>query len=148
MHGWRTAVSIVALPAAGLIGYALMLWRSRGDMARFTPWAAAAAPALLAALLLLWQSRAGPAAQLLAVPGATGLAWLLIGAVRASRLLLVRVIGSVAGFFLVSGLLLQEAIELIPQPKARSSPAVGRLSSSTIRTARSTRIRGFCPAPS
>ncbi|HEY0028075.1 MAG TPA: AcrB/AcrD/AcrF family protein [Allosphingosinicella sp.] len=126
LHGWRTALSIVALPAAGLIGYALMLWRSRGDMARFTPWAAAAAPALLAALLLLWQSRAGPAAQLLAVPGATGLALLLIGRVRASRLLLIRVLGTVGGFLLVSGLLVQEAIERIPDAKPNRAPAVGR----------------------
>ena len=126
LHGWRTALSIVALPAAGLVGYALMLWRSRGDMARFTPWAAAAALALLAALLLLWQSRAGPAAQLLAVPGATALAWLLIGWLRSSRLLLIRVLGTVGGFLLVSGLLVQEAVERIPQAKGKSSPAVGR----------------------
>jgi hypothetical protein len=90
-HGWRTVVGISTLPLFGLVGYGLMLWRNRGDMARFVPWAATAAPALLAALLLLWQSRAGPAAQLLSVPGATALAWLLIGGARSSRLMLVRV---------------------------------------------------------
>jgi hypothetical protein len=125
-HGWRTATGILSLPVAGLLGYALMLWRSRGDVARLIPWAAAAAPALLAVLLLLWQSRAGPAAQLLAVPGATALAWALITAVRASRIMLVRVAGTVLAFLLISGLLLQHAIELIPQPKGRTSPAVGR----------------------
>jgi hypothetical protein len=126
LHGWRTAVSILALPAAGLAGYALMLWRSRGDMARFVPWAAAAAPALLAVLLLLWQSRAGPAAQLLAVPGATALAWTVIPSLRSSRLMLVRVVGTVGAFLLISGILVQEAVDLIPQEKTNRSPAIGR----------------------
>jgi hypothetical protein len=130
MHGWRTATSILALPAFGLIGYGLMLWRARRDMPRFIPWAAAAAPALLAVLLLLWQSRASPAAQLLAVPGASGLAWVLIAAVRASRLMLVRVVGTVGAFLLISGLLVQQAVELVPQAKGKSSPAVGRANAS------------------
>jgi hypothetical protein len=130
LHGWRTATSILALPAFGLIGYALMLWRTRGDMPRFIPWAAAAAPALLAVLLLLWQSRASPAAQLLAVPGASALAWAAIVAIRGSRLMLVRVFGSVAAFLLISGLLVQQAVELVPQPKGKSSPAVGRANGS------------------
>jgi hypothetical protein len=103
-----------------------MLWRTRRDLSRFIPWAAAAAPALLAVLLLLWQSRAGPAAQLLAVAGASGLAWAAIVAVRGSRFMLVRVIGTVLAFLLISGLLLQQAVELFPAPKAKSSPAVAR----------------------
>jgi hypothetical protein len=129
-HGWRTATSILALPVAGLIGYAVMLWRTRADLPRFIPWAAAAAPALLAVLLLLWQSRAGPASQLLAVPGATGLAWFAIGAVRSSRLMLVRVFGTVAAFLLISGLLVQQAIDLVPQEKSKSPPATGRANGS------------------
>jgi hypothetical protein len=130
LHGWRTAVTILALPVAGLAGYALMLWRSRGDIGRLVPWAAVAAPALLAVLLLFWQSRAGPAAQLLAVPGATALAWTIIPSVRSSRLMLVRVVGTVGAFLLISGLLVQEAVDLIPQNKARSLPAVGRANAS------------------
>ena len=78
MHGYQTAISVAALPAAGLLGYAVMLWRHRSDEPKLVPWAATAAPALLAALLLLWQSRAGPAAQLLAVPGASALVWLTL----------------------------------------------------------------------
>ena len=34
-------------------------------------------PPLLAAALLCWQTRAGPAAQLLSIPGATALAWIV-----------------------------------------------------------------------
>jgi hypothetical protein len=130
MHGWRTAVGVATLPVFGLIGYALMLWRSRGDAGRLTAWGAAAATALLAALLLLWQSRAGPAAQLLAVPGATALAWTMIAGVRASTSMVVRVLGTVAAFLLISGLLVQQAVELLPQPKPTRSPAVGRANAS------------------
>jgi hypothetical protein len=125
-HGYQTAISIAALPAAGLIGYGLMLWRSRRDGARLVPWAALAALALLSILLLLWQSRAGPAAQLLAVPGATALGWLLIPSLRSSRLMPVRVIGTVLAFLLISGLLPQQALHFMPQKKNNRSPAIAK----------------------
>jgi hypothetical protein len=114
MHGYSTAISVAALPVAGLVGYAIMLWRDRGEESKLIAWAATAAPALLAALLLLWQSRAGPAAQLLAVPGATGLVWLTV----TSRFMAVRVIGTFVLFFLASGLLPQKILTYFP-PKPR-----------------------------
>lgn len=110
MHGYSTAIAVAALPVAGLIGYSVMLWRSRRDEARLVAWAATAAPALLAALLLLWQSRAGPAAQLLAVPGATALVWLTI----VSRFMAVRVAGTVALFLIASGILPQHVASYFP----------------------------------
>jgi hypothetical protein len=116
-HGMLTTVSVTSLPAAGLIGYAVMLWREK-DAERRVVWAAIAAAALLGATLLLWQSRAGPAAQLLAVPGATALGWLLIGWIMSRRLMPVRVIGAVAAFLLVSGVATQHAALLIPEKKA------------------------------
>jgi hypothetical protein len=124
LHGYAIAISIAALPVAGLIGYAVMLWRHRRDEAKLIPWAATAAPALLGAALLLWQSRAGPAAQLLAVPGATALAWLAVGRIFASRLLLVRVLGTVLAFLLVSGILAQQALRLFPQKRGAGMKAV------------------------
>ena len=116
-HGLHTAISVAALPAAGLVGYAVLLWRARRDAPRFALWAAVAAPALLAAALLLWQSRAGPAAQLLAVPGATGLGWLLIPHLRSPGMMPLRVIGIVAAFLLLSGLLPQQVARLWPKPE-------------------------------
>jgi hypothetical protein len=124
LHGYATAISISALPVAGLVGYAVMLWRHRRDEARLVAWAATAAPALLAAALLLWQSRAGPAAQLLAVPGATALAWLAIGRIFASRFLLVRVLGTVLAFLLVSGILAQQALRFFPPKRGAGMKAV------------------------
>ena len=125
-HNWQTIAAVVALPISGLIGYAWMLWRERGDHDQLTRWAALATPAFLAAALLLWQSRAGPAAQMLAVPGATALAWLLIPLVRKSEIMLVRVFGTVAAFALVSGLIPQYATRLIPEPSNKRTKAVNQ----------------------
>ncbi len=108
-HGTTTTVAIVTLPAIGLIGYLALLWRSRRNPAELQRWAALAAMAALAAGLLAWQTRAAAAAQLLAVPGAAGLAWVLIDWFTRQRLMLVRVLGVAASFFLVSGAIVTEA---------------------------------------
>ncbi|MFL6845396.1 MAG: AcrB/AcrD/AcrF family protein [Allosphingosinicella sp.] len=125
-HGYVTAISICALPVAGLIGYAVMLWRSRRDEAERVAWAATAAPALLAAALLLWQSRAAPAAQLLAVPGATALAWIAVRRLFASPSLLVRVLGTVAVFFLVSGIGVQQGMSWFPPKRSTALQKVDK----------------------
>ena len=103
-HGAQTAALTVTLPAAGLIGYAAMLWRSRGDPDRRIAWAAVALLAAIAAALLCWQTRAGPAAQLLSIPGAAALAWLVVGWLMGLRNMVVRVAGVMLAFLIVSGL--------------------------------------------
>lgn len=103
-HGARTAANILTLPIAGLIGYALMLWRNRRQPEQLIPWASIALPAAVAAGLLLWQTRASPAAQLLSIPGATALVWLAILWFRRQKLMLVRVSGIVGAFLVASGL--------------------------------------------
>ena len=75
-----------------------------------------ALPALLAAALLMWQTRAGPAAQLLSIPGATALAWVAIGWVLRQRLMIVRVAGALLAFLVVSGLATGYVTQLFPQP--------------------------------
>jgi MFS family permease len=117
-HPARTGAVMASLPLIGLVGYVLMLWRSRRDAEALTRWAAAAALGLLSAALLLWQVRAVPAAQLLAVPGVTALAWLAIGWFQAQPRLLVRVGGTVGAFILVSGLGTLYATRLFPEPKS------------------------------
>lgn len=119
-HPLASVVTIVALPLIGLVGYAMMLWRTRRDEAALTQWAALAAVALLAAGLLLWQTRAGPAAQLLAVPGATALAWFAILRIQASGNFAVRVVGTVAAFLVISGIGAQYAAKLVPDKEAKN----------------------------
>jgi hypothetical protein len=103
-HGVDTAVETLTLPVAGLVGYALMLWRSRGDPEKLIPWAAIALLAATALGLLAWQTRAGPAAQLLSIPGATALAWLAMMWLMGRSQMLVRVLGVVVAFVLISGI--------------------------------------------
>ena len=81
-----------------------MLWRHRRDSGRLMLWLSVALPALLAAGLLAWQTRAGPAAQTLSIPGATALAWAAMMWLSERKSMLVRVVGIVAAVVLVSGI--------------------------------------------
>ena len=122
-HAFRTAFPIGALPVIGLIGAAVgeRAARARGEAAGWWP---AALFAAFAAAMMLWQVRAGPAAQLLAVPGATALGWLLLPALRASGSVLIRVVGPVAVLLIVmAGLFASYAVTWLhvdpPTPAAR-----------------------------
>lgn len=112
-HSFRISLPTLALPLIGVAGSLIALWRARG-----TPlFAACATPALLSCFstaLLLWQTRAGPGAQLLAVPGATALGWLFLPRLARHRWVPVRLFGTILGFLAVSGLFMQFAIQAIP----------------------------------
>ena len=103
-----------------MIGAAIATWRARRDR-RFVHWVTVLLFTTIAALLLLWQARAGPGAQLLAVPGAVALGWLVFSHLLGSRSVLVRVLGTVAAFLIVSGLFAGYAIQYLPidRPSAR-----------------------------
>jgi hypothetical protein len=97
----------------GLIGAFVAAWRARrGPQA--VGWAAVALFSAFAVAMLFWQARAGPAAQLLAIPGAVALAWLLLPWLFNHRLMPVRVFGTVIGFLVVSGLFAGLAIQYLP----------------------------------
>ena len=116
-HSALVMAAVLALPAAGLIGYALMLWRHRRDAEALIPWAALAFIAIIPAALLFWQTRAGPSAQLLSIPGATALAWALIAWAQSRPQMLVRVLGSVLAFYAVSGLAVQNVVQQLAPDK-------------------------------
>ncbi|MHA6722162.1 AcrB/AcrD/AcrF family protein [Sphingomonas sp. RS2018] len=109
----RTALPIAALPIAGLLGAIWATWRVRRS-ALFAAWLPVALFTAFAVLMLLWQVRAGPAAQLLAVPGATALAWILVPWCLGHRSVVVRVLGSVTAFVVVSGMFAGLAIRWLP----------------------------------
>ena len=77
-HGWRIASMITALPVAALIGWAILIWVKRRDSERLRRILGAAVPGIAATLLLLWQTRTGPAAQMLATVGAAAFVWYLV----------------------------------------------------------------------
>jgi hypothetical protein len=113
-HGTDVAILTLSLPVSGLIGYAAMLWRTRREPETLIRWAALALLGAMATALLLWQTRAGPAAQLLAIPGATALAWLVLGWVMSLRYMLLRVGGVLVVFLIVTGLAMGFWNQLFP----------------------------------
>jgi hypothetical protein len=118
-HGYKRFVPVLAPAVIGAIGSLVALWFNRREE-RVMSWATAAALSLAATGLLFWQTRAGPAAQLLAVPGMTWLGWQALNYTIDHRLMLVRVLGTVAGFGLISGLLVSGLVQLFPE-KPRSA---------------------------
>jgi hypothetical protein len=93
-HGWRIASIILSLPLAGLIGWGALAWRHRADPDLFRRTLGASAAGVAAFLLLFWQVRTGPAAQVLAIPGAVTLVALLAPIAFRSDKAAIRVIGT------------------------------------------------------
>ena len=116
-HGWRVATLIVALPVTGLIGWALLAVRNRGDRGLLRRTLAAAAPALAAAALLLWQTRTGPAAQMLSIVGAIAVLWVLAPLARTIRWPVLQTAAVVILAMLGLGALVPATMQLAPAKK-------------------------------
>ncbi|ALR21986.1 MULTISPECIES: hypothetical protein [Sphingobium] len=79
------AVPLMALPVAGLIGLLWALWDSRRDADRLWAWATVGLMMLFSTAMLFWALRAGPAAQLMAVPPAAWMTHRLLGLMLNAR---------------------------------------------------------------
>ena len=112
-HPLRNAIPIAALPIVGVIGAIVATWRARRQD-NIVGWASVLLCVAFAAAMLLWQMRAGPAAQLMAIPGAVALGWVLFPWLLGHKSVLIRVFGTVGGFVLVSGLAGGLAIKWFP----------------------------------
>ncbi|MDO6416584.1 AcrB/AcrD/AcrF family protein [Sphingomonas sp. BIUV-7] len=115
-HSWRIAVPIMALSVIGFGGSLFARWRARGTPLAM-PWTVVSLFSLFSMLLLLWQTRAGPASQLMGVIGATALGQPILSLTLNHRAMLVRVLGSVAAFVAVSGVFAGLIINWIPEHK-------------------------------
>jgi uncharacterized membrane protein YhaH (DUF805 family) len=116
-HGWNVAILILALPASGLIGWLALIWRNRVNREKLRRVLAAAAPGFAATALLFWQTRTGPAAQMLAVPGAVALVWALVPPLWNSRYSAVRVLGVAAAVLIALGAAVPLVMDYVPQKK-------------------------------
>jgi hypothetical protein len=126
-HGWRIASLVVALPITGFIGWSLLAWTHRADRELLRRVLGAAAPGLVASLLLLWQTRTGPAAQMMATVGSAALIWLLMPQAWRFKYSLARVLAATAIVVIGAGAAVQFAMNFVPadKPTAREK-AIGR----------------------
>ncbi|MBD8678023.1 AcrB/AcrD/AcrF family protein [Sphingomonas sp. CFBP 13720] len=100
---WRTILPLVTGPIVGLIGAIFATWHAwRSE--RFVGWAAITLFTAFAVAMLFWQVRSGPAAQLLALPGTTALAWVLLPSILRRGNPVVRVVGIVVALLILSSM--------------------------------------------
>ena len=133
-HGWRVAVLMVALPVTGAIGWAVLAWARRRDPALLRRVLGAAIPGIVASLLLLWQTRTGPAAQMMAAVGAAALVWFLLPPVWRFRWpdveragYPVRAIATTVVILLCAGAAAPFVLNFIPErPSTPYQKAIGR----------------------
>src|SRR3546814_20043427 len=67
-----------SLPIPGIATAIFACWVVRRNPDRFWPWLAVALLSTFSFALLFWQTRSGPAAQLLAIPGAAAFAYVAL----------------------------------------------------------------------
>jgi hypothetical protein len=126
-HGWRIASLIVALPITGLVGWGALAWVRRRDRGMLRRVLGAAAPGLAASLLLLWQTRTGPASQMLTLVGCAALIWILAPLAWNSRSSAIRVAGAVLITVVGVGALVPFILGFIPEPKpSKYERAIGK----------------------
>jgi hypothetical protein len=133
-HGWRVAVLMVALPVTGAIGWAVLAWAKRRDPVLLRRVLGSAIPGIVASLLLLWQTRTGPAAQMMAAVGAAALVWTLLPPIwkfkwpDSERLgYPVRAIATTVVILLCAGAAAPFVLNFIPeQPSTPYQKAIGR----------------------
>ena len=116
-HGWRIATLIMALPVTGAIGWGVLAWWRREDADLRRRIVGAAIPEVAATLLLFWQTRTGPASQMMAVTGCAALIWILLPKFWTSRKLLGVVLGSFAVVAVGGGLIVPILVGFIPEEK-------------------------------
>jgi hypothetical protein len=104
-HTPRIAIAVASLPAVAVFGWALLLWKAKGEERdRFRRTMAVAAIGLTSFALLFWQTRAGPAAQLLGTIGAAALVWHAVPLFWRSKNALISVVGTTAAFLVGLGI--------------------------------------------
>jgi hypothetical protein len=125
-HTWRTGVTVASLPAAGLIGWAWLAFLHRGDPERLRRILGPAVIAAASFALLFWQTRAGPASQLLGVVGCAALTATLLPRLWNARNSLVVVLGSSALVLIASGGAAPLVLSFMPE-KAEKQTEMQRL---------------------
>nr|WP_314442287.1 AcrB/AcrD/AcrF family protein [uncultured Sphingomonas sp.] len=118
-HSWRVQVTVMSLPAAGLLGWVWLSWLHRRDPERLRRILGPAAIAAASFALLFWQTRAGPASQLLGIVGCAALTATLLPRLWNARNSLVVVLGSSALVLAASGAAAPIVLKYIPEKQEK-----------------------------
>jgi hypothetical protein len=130
MHGWRIATLIATLPVTGAIGWAMAAWFARRDRDLLRRTLGAAVPGVAAGLLLLWQVRTGPAAQLLAVVGCAAIIYYWLPRFWNSSSSLAVVVGAACVVLVGIGAIVPIVVGFIPEaPPTARDKAIGKANS-------------------
>jgi hypothetical protein len=126
-HSWRVMVNVISLPLAGLVGWVWLAWLHRRDTERLARTLGPAAIAAISFALLFWQTRAGPASQLLGIVGCAALTATLLPRLWNAKNSLVVVLGSSALVLAASGAAAPLALSFFPEKPAGKQTEAQRL---------------------
>jgi hypothetical protein len=115
-RAWPIALMFSTISITGLIGWGLLAWTCRNDTRQIRTVMAAGAIALCATLLMLWETRTGPAAQMLATIGCAALVWIVVGKLWRLDSDILSVFGSIVVIVVGCGATAPIALTLLPLP--------------------------------
>lgn len=126
-HTDRVAMLVIALPVTGAIGWGVLAWLRRGERDQMRRILGAAAPAIAASLLLVWQTRTGPAAQMMSAVGAAALVWTLVPLAWNAKNDAVRIVGTMIAVIIGAGAAVPFVLNFIPEkPRTEREAAIGK----------------------
>ncbi|MBN3538435.1 AcrB/AcrD/AcrF family protein [Sphingomonas pseudosanguinis] len=138
-HPLRVALPMAIMPFFGMIGAiaAAIRYRTMG-------WTAIALFTGFACAMLLWQVRAAPAGQMLAVPGIAALLWMALPWINRLRSPLLRVPVMVAAVLLPTGIVAGLILKKLPAAQANAyAQRVNRATGQCVRTSVLTRVNAY-----
>lgn len=138
-HPLRVALPMAIMPVFGMIGAiaAAIRYRTMG-------WTAIALFTGFACAMLLWQVRAAPAGQMLAVPGIAALLWMALPWINRLRSPLLRVPVMVAALLLPTGIVAGLILKKLPAAQANAyAQRVNRATGQCVRTSVLTRVNAY-----
>ncbi|SFK24232.1 hypothetical protein SAMN03159338_3658 [Sphingomonas sp. NFR04] len=143
-HPADVAVPVAIVAGLGLLGALLAVWNARRSP-KLVGWVAVALFTAFAAAMLLWQMRAAPGAQLLAVPGITALIWILVPLAVQRGPLWVRIGVAVLAFVGVG--VVASGVKMPWANKTASKPGSDKVRQANIACTRTSQLRTLNAIP-